>query len=207
VLKKYVSTPQGKKLHKARLKAEAECCVHRVSSEHNFDLNVQLFELSSLMPEMTDPRLRHPDLSILKDSDAVVVNIDYPLGMAAYIVLSHFATRVRELRGVYLMGKAASLNGVIGDVMIPSVVFDEHSQNTFLFQNSFAAGDLDQDLQYGTVMCSTGRATQISRWRQGPISRQSTRCIARSAIRPTRSSIFMDCPSIWGSCITHRILR
>jgi len=168
VLKKYVATPQGKKLHKARLKAEAECCVHRVSSEHNFDLNVQLFELSSLMPEMTDPRLRHPDLSILKDSDEVVVNIDYPLGMAAYIVLSHFATRVRELRGVYLMGKAASLNGVIGDVMIPSVVFDEHSQNTFLFQNSFAAGDLDQDLQYGTVLDNQKAVSVVGTFLQTP---------------------------------------
>jgi hypothetical protein len=168
VLKKYAATPEGEKLQKARLAVEAECCVHRVSSERSFDLDVQLFELSSLQPETTDPRLRRPDLGLLKESDAVVVNIDYPLGMAAYIVLTNFATRVGELRGVYIMGKAASLNGVVGDVMVPSVVFDEHSQNTFLFQNCFDAGYMDRDLQYGTVLDNQKAVSVVGTFLQTP---------------------------------------
>jgi hypothetical protein len=167
-LKKLVATPKGKKLQKARIKAEAECCVHRVSSEHSFDLDVQLFELASMQPDMTDPRLRRPDLELLKDSDAVVINIDYPLGMAAYIVLSYVATRVGELRGVFIMGKAASLNGVVGDVMIPSVVHDEHSQNTFLFKNSFDAGYIAQDLQYGTVLDNQKAVSVVGTFLQTP---------------------------------------
>jgi hypothetical protein len=82
----------------------------------------------------------------------MIVNIDYPLGMAAYLILSHLATRVGELRGVYVMGKAATLNGVIGDIMIPSVVHDEHSKNTFLFKNCFSADNVSADLMYGTVL-------------------------------------------------------
>jgi hypothetical protein len=99
-----------------------------------------------------DPRLRRPDIEVLKDSKAFLVNIDYPLGMAAYHILSYVASRVGEVRGVYIVGKAATLNGVIGDVMIPSVVHDEQSQNTFLFENSFSAMDLEGCLVYGTVL-------------------------------------------------------
>ena len=50
------------------------------------------------------------------------------------------------------MGKAATLNGVIGDVMISNVVHDEHSQNTFLFSNCFKAGDVVPYLVHGTVL-------------------------------------------------------
>jgi hypothetical protein len=168
ILKKFVATPKGKKLQKARIEAEEACCVHRVSSRHSFDLDVQLIELSSIQSASTDPRLRRPGLDLLKDSDAVVINIDYPLGMAAYIVLSYLATRVGELRGAYIMGKAASLNGVVGDVMIPSVVHDEHSQNTFLFENCFDAGTLAEDLQYGTVLDNQKAVSVIGTFLQTP---------------------------------------
>jgi hypothetical protein len=90
-------------------------------------------------------------LSALTDSDALIVNIDYPLGMAAYLILSYLATRVGTLQGIYIMGKAATLNGVIGDVMIPSVVHDEQSQNTYLFDNCFRAVDVG-DLVYGSKL-------------------------------------------------------
>jgi hypothetical protein len=41
---------------------------------------------------------------------------------------------------------------VIGDIMIPSVVHDEHSKNTFLFKNCFSADNVSADLMYGTVL-------------------------------------------------------
>ena len=50
------------------------------------------------------------------------------------------------------MGKAATLNGVIGDVTIPAVVHDEQSQNTYLFDNCFSAIDVRDHLVYGTVL-------------------------------------------------------
>jgi hypothetical protein len=59
---------------------------------------------------------------------------------------------VDSVLGVYVMGKAASLNGVMGDVMIPNVVHDEHSTNTYLFQNAFSAADVAPYLVYGTVL-------------------------------------------------------
>jgi hypothetical protein len=152
VLKKYLDTPEGERLGAERAEAERACGVLRVRSEHSFDVEAQVIEVGQVRADCVDPRLRRSDLAMLSDSDALVVNIDYPLGMAAYLILSHIATRVGEIRGVYVMGKAATLNGVIGDVMVPSVVHDEHSRNTYLFENCFTGSAAGEDLVYGTVL-------------------------------------------------------
>jgi hypothetical protein len=55
------------------------------------------------------------------------------------------------LLAAYIMGKAATLNGRVGDVMIPNVIYDEHSRNTFLFKNCFTAQDVAEYLHFGTV--------------------------------------------------------
>jgi hypothetical protein len=61
------------------------------------------------------------------------------------------STAVDRLLGVYILGKAATLNGRVGDVMIPNVVYDEHSRNSYLFRNCFTAQDVAPFLHYGTV--------------------------------------------------------
>jgi hypothetical protein len=108
-------------------------------------------ELRSLQPERFDERVQMDDLDVLKESKAVILNLDYPLGMAAYHILAQVAANLGELQGVYFMGKAATLNGQVGDVMIPNVVYDEHSQNTFLFRNCFVASDVSPYLDLGSV--------------------------------------------------------
>ena len=126
--------------------------ITRVPSEHGFDVEAQVVDLRGLKADWLDPRLRIPGVERLAESEALIVNIDYPLGMAAYLILSQASTRFGELRGVYIMGKAATLNGVIGDVMIPSVVHDEGSKNTYLFDNCFRGSDIQGHLVYGTVL-------------------------------------------------------
>jgi hypothetical protein len=152
VLKKYLGTAEGKVLGDQRALEETKSGIHRVLGEFSFDVEAQVIEMSKIRPGWIDPRLRRDGLDALKNSDALIVNIDYPLGMAAYLILSHLATRVGQLLGVYVMGKSATLNGVIGDVTIPSVVHDEHSQNTYLFENCFSASNVGEDLVYGTVL-------------------------------------------------------
>jgi hypothetical protein len=80
----------------------------------------------------------------------LIVNVDYPLGFAAYHLLSQVSSSA-DLVGSYMMGKAATLSGRVGDVMIPNVVYDEHSRNTYLFKNCFLADDVAPYLRYGTV--------------------------------------------------------
>jgi hypothetical protein len=125
-------------------------CFH-VENPLYLDVAAQVIELKSLCAESFDARLSLDGLEALKDSEAVIFNVDYPLGMAAYHIFSQVAANLGELQGVYFMGKAATLNGQVGDVMIPNVVYDEHSQNTFLFRNCFLASDVVPYLSKGSV--------------------------------------------------------
>lgn len=133
---------------------EADVGLLRMRDPHCLDVEAQTIELARLRPEGLDPRLgrfSEEEWALLGASDAVVLNIDYPLGMAAYHIFSQVSTAVSDLLGVYIMGKAATLNARVGDVMIPNVVYDEHSKNTFLFRNCFSAMDVAPYLRYGTV--------------------------------------------------------
>ncbi|MEP7286374.1 MAG: hypothetical protein ABI947_11455 [Chloroflexota bacterium] len=127
--------------------------IAHISPKEGFDIAAQIIELNHLQPDWLDARLIDGiDVNALKQSNALIVNIDYPLGMAAYQVLSKVGEKAMKINGVYFMGKAASLNGRIGDVMLPNVVYDEHSQNTYLFGNCFQAPDIAPCLKMGSVL-------------------------------------------------------
>jgi hypothetical protein len=132
-------------------KAETDVGITRFDEPATLDISAQVIEMSQLQPECLDPRLQMKGLDLLRLSNAVIVNVDYPLGFAAYHLLSQVASSAADILGVYFMGKAATLSGRVGDVMIPNVVYDEHSRNTFLFKNCFLAQDLAGTLKYGTV--------------------------------------------------------
>lgn len=132
--------------------SDAECGIATLTSPGHLDVNAQLFSLRDLRPERLDPRVEVEGLELLRESNAVIINIDYPLGMAAYHHLTQLGQGVGEIRGVYVVGKAATLNGRVGDVMLSTVAYDEHSQNTYLFRNCFVAADVASRVRYGTVL-------------------------------------------------------
>lgn len=154
VLKKFQQTPAGASAISGMTGEEIAHGITRVPARHSFDIEAQVVEIARLDPRCFDPRLRPDDenADYLKRSNAYIINIDYPLGLGAYNVLSKIAENISEILGVYSMGKAATLNSVIGDIMIPNVVQDEQSQNTYLFQNAFTAPDVTPWLMLGTVL-------------------------------------------------------
>jgi hypothetical protein len=152
LLKKFQQSKQTNTFTAAQLNAEVDCGILRITSEHSFEIDAQIIELNQICPDTVDPRLQDGNLSFLSKSDAVLLNIDYPLGMAAYNILSEIAEHVEKILGIYIMGKSASLNGAIGDIILPNVVHDEHSKNTYLFKNSFSAALVTPYLMYGTVL-------------------------------------------------------
>ena len=123
-----------------------------IMSPGKIDVDAQVIDLSSLQVDRLDPRIRVPGIEKIVKSNAIIINIDYPLGMAAFHHLSSVALGVDELRGIYIMGKAATLNGRVGDVMISKVVHDEHSSNTYLFHNALTAQDVQPFMKHGTVL-------------------------------------------------------
>jgi hypothetical protein len=137
-----------------------------LSGPGHIDVDAQILELGKLDPARLDPRLRVDGIERLKSSDALVVNIDYPLGMAAYYLLSRLGQGTGDVRGIYVMGKAATLNGRVGDVALSGVVYDEHSRNTFLFQNAFTAKDVRPYLRHGSVFDNQSALTVRSAFLQ-----------------------------------------
>jgi hypothetical protein len=150
--KKYTQTEKGQA---AALACDEEMCatgIWHVPSLHYLDVGAQVIVLRDLEPAWFDPRLTVDGLERLRESNAVILNIDYPLGVGAYRVLTQVTSGIGRLEGLYILGKAATLNGRVGDVMVPSVVHDEHSQNTYLFRNAFASASVRPHLVYGTVL-------------------------------------------------------
>ncbi len=152
ILKKFQQTSIGTKFVHEQQNAEVDCGIKRITSEHSFEVDAQIIELNQICADTLDPRLLDGDLSFLAKSDAILLNIDYPLGMAAYNILSEVSEHVERILGIYIMGKSASLNGTVGDIVIPNVVHDEHSKNTYLFQNCFNASHVTPFLMYGAVL-------------------------------------------------------
>lgn len=152
VLKKYQATPEGEYSINEQLELEQRIGITRVSSLHTFDVEAQLIDLSKIDAKLVDRRVRVDQIEALKASNGFIFNIDYPLGMTAYNILSKVSEEFERLQGVYIMGKAASLNGIYGDVIIPSVVQDMHSLNTYLFQNAFSSADIEPWLTYGSIL-------------------------------------------------------
>jgi hypothetical protein len=161
VLKKYQQTIEGQAIADQQQSFELASGITRIpGSKRFFEVESQVIDLTKMKLETLDPRLCDgfgdqscsSNLGYLSNSDALVLNIDYPLGLAAYNILSSVADAVGSVLGVYIIGKSATLNGVVGDVMIPNVVHDEHSQNTFLLPNCFSAADVTPYLKFGTVL-------------------------------------------------------
>ncbi len=152
ILKKFQQSEPGRPLIEAQRQDEIGKGILRVPSTHSFDVEADVIDLSKVDPATIDPRLADGGLEFLRQSNALILNIDYQLGLAAYNILAKVAEHSGPILGVYFMGKSATLNGVRGDVMIPNVVQDEHSLNTYLFQNAFSAQDVLPYLIYGTVL-------------------------------------------------------
>lgn len=129
---------------------EREAGVHNVASRTALDVAAQVIPLDQLDVANFDQRLGAVDADALRASGAVVVNIDYPLGLAAYNILREVAETASDLRGVYVLGKAATLNADVGDVMISSVIHDEHSGSTYWLDNVFTVADIAPYLRFGS---------------------------------------------------------
>ena len=131
---------------------DGESGIVSIETPGRIDVSAQLIDLRRLRPDRLDPRVRVPGVEKLVKSEALILNIDYPLGLAAYHHLARVAQGVNDLRGVYVMGKAATLNGRVGDVMVSNSIYDEHSRNTYLMRNCFTADHLQPFMELGTVL-------------------------------------------------------
>jgi hypothetical protein len=152
--RQYFTSPGKSTERQRRGEEELTVGIRHIEASGPIDVGIQIIELSKLDPSQFDPRLCGVDGVCLdpRGSDAIIVNVNYPLGLAAYNIMTQIGMTTDELQGVYILGKAATLNGRIGDVMISDVVYDEHSGNTYWFENAFSYADLAPYLVYGAAL-------------------------------------------------------
>jgi hypothetical protein len=131
--------------------AEEEVGIRRYDISRFVDLKAQIIEIAKLKPDRMDCRLAIEGATSLEDSRSLILNVDYPLGLAAHHLLAQAMERLGTLSGVYVMGKAATIYGRLGDVMIPKVVFDMHSRRLFTFKNCFSLRDVRRHLRDSAV--------------------------------------------------------
>ena len=149
----YFMAPENAEERELRTEEERVRGMHHVEPSSAVDVGVQIIDLAKLEPSSFDPRLCGDAETVDPGrTDAVVINVNYPLGFGAYHLMGQVATAFDQVRGVYVLGKAATLNGRIGDVMLANVVFDEHSGNTYWFENCFGYQDIAPYLQYGAAL-------------------------------------------------------
>src|SRR3954452_18168990 len=144
------SLPEDGEEWERRRAAEHAVGVTHISSRAALRVSSQIIALDRLDPAGLDPRLGAIDAEKLAQSDAVVVNIEYPLGLAAYNILREVTSSTDVVRGVYVLGKAATLNADVGDVLISGVIHDEHSGSTYWLDNAFSFDDIAPFLRFGS---------------------------------------------------------
>jgi hypothetical protein len=145
-------TDGGRETLSRKKQEEQERGIHHIPTKEGMPIDAQVIELARLDPSDFDPRISIEGVERIKTSRAVILNIDYPLGLAAYYIFVQVTESLENIKGMYVLGKAATLNGRIGDVMISDSVFDEHSQNTYWLNNCFTAADVAPFLVYGSVL-------------------------------------------------------
>jgi hypothetical protein len=132
-----------------RFAEQARGIVH-LNAESGLRVAAQVMPLAKLDASALDDRLGDVSAEALQASRAIIINIDYPLGLAAYNILREITEDRDTLKGVYVLGKAATLNADVGDVMISNTIYDEHSGTTYWLDNAFDFDDIAPYLRFGS---------------------------------------------------------
>ncbi|RLC35522.1 hypothetical protein DRH14_00740 [Candidatus Shapirobacteria bacterium] len=128
--------PKNSPYHKYTNKITHKLGIINIPASHYLNVNLQLIPVKSLLQsKYIDSRLKLSPR--IKNNTDFIFNINYPLGFSAYHILSETLQNINQIKGLYIIGKAAVLNGEIGDIQIPRLAFDEHSQNSYLINNCF----------------------------------------------------------------------
>lgn len=121
-----------------KLEYERGLGISQVTTTSPISCNAQIIPVNSLSKtHFLDPYIKVTQPQKLANSTAYIINIEYPLGMTAYYLLHHLMESISSLKGVYVVGKAAILNGQIGDIQIPQTVYDERPNVLYNFNNHF----------------------------------------------------------------------
>lgn len=122
---------------------------------HHVGIDVQIVDCSKLVPEEWDPRLRLA-AERLKSERPLLINFDYAFGDQAGIVLDTlFRQFGRQIESFTVMGKAGTVVGERGGILLPTYLLRQGSDDVYDFPvPNFLTPEDFAGLPVGTV--STG---------------------------------------------------
>ncbi len=142
--------PSGERLER-RLRHEQQAGIRRIAAEKTLDIPTQIVDLDALA--LTGERgleaagtAAGAGSAAGSGTGAMILNIDYPLGRTAYFLLNKLAEHLGKIKGIYVIGKAASLFADRGDIIIPSSIVDQHTRNHYFFENCLHVADIEPHL-------------------------------------------------------------
>ncbi|HOZ18165.1 MAG TPA: hypothetical protein PLF04_07500 [Candidatus Fermentibacter daniensis] len=99
----------------------------------------QIIDLGSLDASLIDPRLAPP-----ADPSGVILNMDYAFGEEGFFIFNEmFESLGADVSSVYVMGKAGTLVGGRGDIMLPSYFVKQGSGDVYEVDNCLAPDDFE----------------------------------------------------------------
>ena len=127
LLKKWLEQNPERATEQAEL--HAECGIYTLSDLDRVGVTAQLIDLDRIPLDQCDPRLRLGDW----DEPPVLVNFDYAFGDQAGVVGEQLFRELsgHRVRSLSIMGKAGSLVGARGSLMLPSYLIREGTNDLY----------------------------------------------------------------------------
>lgn len=127
----------------------------------NFDGPIfHLINLGELNSNLNDSRIFDNAIDNIKKSKSIIINIDFTMGgHQAYYILSEILKEFENIKGLYIFGKAGSMEGKIGDVILPEFTYDYYQSNYIFYKNDLKSKYLRRYLRNGDILESHGMLT------------------------------------------------
>jgi hypothetical protein len=117
---------------------DAEGGLHQVEVPSDMP-GCSLVDIGRLDPSLVDPRLLWNG-----GGEGVILNMDYAFGEEGFFLLNELLeTLGTRVRGIYIIGKAGTLAGVRGDIMLPTFFVKQGSGDVYDIGNTLVAGDFE----------------------------------------------------------------
>ena len=99
----------------------------------------QVVDLARIEPELVDTRL-----GCAFRRDAMLLNMDYAFGEEGFFLLNELLeVWGKNIRSIYILGKAGSLVGQRGDIMLPSFFVKQGTGDVYRLENCLRSADFE----------------------------------------------------------------
>jgi len=125
--------------------------MYQLDDHSGTNLTVQIFDTTQLDPKKLPSELEWDD-SFIRDQKPVLIVMDYAFGEQAYEVMDELLKPYEptpdkkiplNFASISIMGKAGILNGIKGDIMVPTAHVFEGTADNYPFDNAFSKEDFE----------------------------------------------------------------